>query len=72
MMRFILFAALAYLLARIFMYVLRKFSNPPQQKRPKSGYGVGKTDTPTAPPVQFKDVKDAEFKDITDKENVPK
>lgn len=72
MMRFILFAVMAYLLARVFMYVVKMLSKPPQEKKRRSGYGVGETDTPSPPPVQFKDVKDAEFQDITDKEKVPK
>lgn len=71
-MRFMLFAVMAYLLARVFMYVVKMLSKPPQEKKKRSGYGVGKTDTPPPPPIQFKDVKDAEFQDITDKEKVPK
>lgn len=67
MWRFLLFAVIAWFLYRIIRYMIRSKNTPASAKKGKPRYDVG-TQEPESPPMQFKDVRDAEFKDITDKE----
>jgi hypothetical protein len=70
-MRFLLFAGVAWLLFGIIRLVLRSISQSSAKQKPSRKYGIGKQ-KPEATQVEFKDVQDAEFVDVTEKEKVSK
>jgi hypothetical protein len=72
MMRFFLFVAVAWLFTRIVKFVFQIMSQRRRQQK-KPDYGVGGKTT-QSPEVEFKDVQEAQFEDITEskKEKAPK
>ena len=69
MMRFFLFVAVAWLIATIVKLVFRSMSQPEQrQRKPDNNF---RETNPNAQ-MDFKNVQDAQFEDITKKEKAPK
>ena len=71
MMRFLLFVGVVWLISKVVRFMFRSMSQPSQKRERRSDYGVGTTETQT-PKMEFKDVQDAKFEDVTDKEKVSK
>jgi hypothetical protein len=69
MVRFFLFVAVAWLALRIVKLLFRSVSQSPQQN-PKRDNNF--TESKPNSEVEFKDVQDADFVDIKEKENVSK
>lgn len=69
MMRFFLFVVVGWLITKIIGLVFRSMSQRKQPPRRKeNNFGEQKPN----PQVEFKDIKDADFVDITEKEKVSK
>lgn len=71
MMRFLLFVGVAWLISKVVKLMFRSMSRPSQKRERRSDYGVGTSETQT-PKMEFKDVQDAKFEDVTNKEKVSK
>jgi hypothetical protein len=65
MLRFVLYVILFWLISYILKVVFKTLSLPRQQQQRRDGVG---RQSEKPPAVDFKDVQDAEFKDITEKE----
>jgi hypothetical protein len=71
MMRFLLFVGVVWLISKAVKFMFRSMSQPSQKRERRSDYGVGTTET-QPPQMEFKDVQDAKFEDVTEKEKVSK
>ena len=71
MMRFFLFVGVVWVLSKLAKLLFASMSRPSEKKEQQRKYCVG-GQTAQPPPVEFKDVQDAQFEDVTDKEKIPK
>lgn len=71
MIRFLLFIAILWLVSKLAGLIFRRLSRPSQKEAHRPKYGFTKSHPPT-PQMDFKDVKDAEFEDLPEKEKAPK
>ncbi len=71
MIRFFFIIGIVWLVSKLVAIIFRSMSRPAQTDghRPKYGFTKSK---PSTPQMDFKDVKDAEFEDIPEKEKAPK
>lgn len=72
MIRFILFVAIVWFVSKLAGLIFRSISRPSQKEGRRPKYGFTKSNPPSTPQMDFKDVKDAEFEDLPEKEKVPK
>ncbi len=72
MLRFLLFIVTAWLIGKILRMLYLALTRPNSASRQMRGkYGVG-TSAPQPPAMEFKDVQDAEFEDLTDTKKTQK
>lgn len=69
MIRFIFIIGILWLVSKLAVIILRSFRRLSQKEPHGPKYGFTKS-TPPNPQMDFKDVKDAEFKDLPEKEKV--
>lgn len=65
MARFFLFVAVAWLISKVVGLVFRSMTRPQQ---PKTNKGNNFAEPKANPQVEFRDVQEAHFEDVTDKE----
>ena len=71
MIRFILFVILAWLASKVLGIIFQGMARVPRNGNSRKRYGVG-TQQPKPPAMEFKNVKDADFVDITEEEHASK